>query len=275
MKSRSVFAEAAALVVVSLIIGTAVHVVRGSSAAGAVPVVGQTLGDPKLKIAFVGKYGNRCSTLAPALAAGSPQASPAPPVKPGVAAPPSEAKKQEPPKPGVAAPTTAIVSQPPPKAPSLPSQQAEAAPKEAKPARSLPPGVVEIGLDQVVEEHQGGVTVFLDARRTRNFDAGRIKGARSFSVWEADLDQKIDAFLKEVPLDLSIVIYCGGGDCEDSHNLAERLQLAGFKDLRVFVLGYSAWMKAGHSIEKTAGAADVPIEGEEEHPEGEKGAQKE
>ncbi len=274
MNNRSILAEAAVILAISLALGTVVHLARGSSAVGSVPALGKSLGDPKLKIAFVGNYGTRCSTLAPTGAA--PPTLPPPPVKQAPAPSPPKPEKPEPPK-GSQPP---VASQPPPKVVPVepekpaPPQKPETPAKEAKPARPLPAGVREIGLEEAVEEHKGGVTFFLDARRTRNFDAGRIKGARSFSVWEADLDQKIDAFIKEVPADLSIVIYCGGGDCEDSHDLAERLQLAGFKDMRVFTLGYPAWKKAGHPIEATEGAVEPPPEGEEGHPEGEKAAQK-
>src|SRR5258708_18753841 len=63
--------------------------------------------------------------------------------------------------------------------------------------------------------------LFLDARRTSVYREGHIPGARSMSVWEADLDAKLLALSQEA-LDpkAPIVAYCSGGDCQDSHQLA-------------------------------------------------------
>ena len=52
------------------------------------------------------------------------------------------------------------------------------------------------------------------------YRAGHIAGARSISIWEADADDKVKALFAEGrDQSAPIVVYCSGGDCEDSHML--------------------------------------------------------
>ena len=95
--------------------------------------------------------------------------------------------------------------------------------------------------------------LFLDARRTDVFREGHVRGARSLSVWEADLDGKLLALSQE-GLDPTkpVVAYCSGGDCEDSHRLAERLWSIGFNDVLVYRDGFPDWEKRGWPVEREA-----------------------
>jgi rhodanese-related sulfurtransferase len=88
--------------------------------------------------------------------------------------------------------------------------------------------------------------LFLDARRTSVYADGHIPGARSFPVWESDIADRVKAFFEEgLDQNAPIVIYCSGGDCEDSHMLAEKLYMVGFNNLLVFKDGFPAWQKRG------------------------------
>lgn len=91
--------------------------------------------------------------------------------------------------------------------------------------------------------HAHGVP-FLDARRTKVYEEGHIAGARNFAVWEADIDQKVFAFQDEVLVrDRPLVLYCSGGECEDSHMLADKLFGAGFTNVLVYKDGWPDWQK--------------------------------
>ncbi len=86
----------------------------------------------------------------------------------------------------------------------------------------------------------------LDARRTKDYEGGHIAQARSFPVWESDIDARVTALVGEgrdgaVP----VVLYCSGGDCEDSHMLAQKLFGAGFNNLLVYRDGWPDWVKRG------------------------------
>lgn len=89
-------------------------------------------------------------------------------------------------------------------------------------------------------------SLFLDARRTSLYRLGHIAGARPFSVWEADVDDKVKALFTE-GLDQSapVVVYCGGGDCEDSHMLAQKLYFVGFDNVLVYKDGFPDWETRG------------------------------
>ena len=95
--------------------------------------------------------------------------------------------------------------------------------------------------DEAVWLHAHGV-LFLDARRTAMYLEGHIPGAKSLSAWEDGLSEKVDQLsLFTADLKLPVVIYCSGGDCHDSHLVAQKLWLAGFRNLRIYTDGYPDW----------------------------------
>ncbi len=129
---------------------------------------------------------------------------------------------------------------------------------EARPAFDLTkyqphPNVasVDVAGDEVAGLHAAGV-LFLDARRTSVYEAGHIAGARSYSVWESDIDDKVNKLFEERsdPTDQNkpIVIYCSGGACEDSHMLAQKLWGIQFNNLYVYKDGFPDWQKRGGAI---------------------------
>jgi len=143
------------------------------------------------------------------------------------------------------------------------SEPKPAAPQETKPAPGVDPlakftphpnqPYVEIGGADAQLLHAKGV-LFLDARRTSVFEEGHIAGARSFSVWESDIDDKVNALFNErsdpVEQDKAIVIYCSGGACEDSHMLAEKLYMVGFDNVLIYRDGFPDWEKRGLAVSK-------------------------
>jgi len=110
---------------------------------------------------------------------------------------------------------------------------------------------VEIHGNDVVGLHKKGV-LFLDARRSSVYEQGHIPGARPFSVWEGDIDEKVNKLFAERsdPRDqnLPIVIYCSGGDCEDSHMLAQKLWGIQFNNVYVYKDGFPDWQARGEPI---------------------------
>jgi rhodanese-related sulfurtransferase len=119
-------------------------------------------------------------------------------------------------------------------------------------AKRFPPhpdkAYLEVGYADVALLHRRGALI-LDARRSAVFEDGHIAGARSFSVWESDVDDKVNALFTErsTPDEQAqpIVIYCSGGACEDSHMLAQKLWGAQFNNVLVYKDGYPDWVKRG------------------------------
>jgi rhodanese-related sulfurtransferase len=109
---------------------------------------------------------------------------------------------------------------------------------------------VEISTDDAEALHTQQ-RLFLDARRSTVYADGHISGARSFPVWESDIADRVKAFFDEGPdQNAPIVIYCSGGDCEDSHMLAEKLYMVGFNALFVYKDGFPGWQKRGLPVTK-------------------------
>jgi len=110
---------------------------------------------------------------------------------------------------------------------------------------------VEIAFADVKTLH-GRNVLFLDARRTSVYEQGHIAGARPYSVWESDIEDKVRKLFDERsdPRDqsLPIVIYCSGGDCEDSHMLAQKLWGIQFNNLYVYKDGFPDWQQHGAPI---------------------------
>ncbi|MGZ8798135.1 MAG: rhodanese-like domain-containing protein [Thermoanaerobaculia bacterium] len=105
---------------------------------------------------------------------------------------------------------------------------------------------VEISGDDAARLHAIGALT-LDARRTSVYEAGHIAGARAFSVWESDIDDKVNKLYEERsdPREQlkPILIYCSGGDCEDSHMLAQKLWGVAFNNIYVYKDGFPDWQK--------------------------------
>ncbi|HET8773488.1 MAG TPA: rhodanese-like domain-containing protein [Thermoanaerobaculia bacterium] len=110
---------------------------------------------------------------------------------------------------------------------------------------------LDISGDEVAALHAAGA-LFLDARRTSVYEAGHIAGARSFSVWESDIDDKVNKLFEERPdpadQNKPIVIYCSGGACEDSHMLAQKLWGIQFNNVYVYKDGFPDWQKRGGAV---------------------------
>ena len=146
------------------------------------------------------------------------------------------------PQPVPAPRTTTVNRQPttPPKA---------AVKKEFKPHPDK--AYIEIRYDDVDALYKSGA-LFLDARRTSVYEQGHIAGARPFSVWESDIDDKVNRLFAERsdPRDQEkpIVAYCSGGDCEDSHMLAQKLWGIQINNVYVYKDGFPDWQSHGGPI---------------------------
>ena len=205
------------------------------SAAVLCALVANGLASRERKLALVGNYPNALTV--PATPA--PDAGPRPPaLAPAPTKLPIEEKRPGSPR------------QVTPKA-AVPPQGSEAKSPSSFPAdllKRFPPHnkpYVEISGDDTAWLIARGVLV-LDARRSKDFEAGHIAGAKSFPVWESDIDARVTALVGEGRDGaLPVVLYCSGGDCEDSHMLAQKLFGGGFNNLLVYRDGWPDWQKRG------------------------------
>ena len=96
---------------------------------------------------------------------------------------------------------------------------------------------------------------FLDARRTAEFAEGHIPGAWSAPVWEAAPETRITEFEARANPGMKdpIVLYCGGGDCQDSRLLADKLVALGYRNLLIYRDGFPDWAAQGRPVARGAG----------------------
>lgn len=205
------------------------------AAALVLAAVSNAVAGPGRRLAWTGRV--------PAPAVSSPLPAPAEPVP---AAPLQAAPLQ-------AAPSQAAPSQAAPKAaPSPQAAPVQAAPSKAPVFPAIPGSPVrDITPAQAWEAWQAGVP-FLDARRSADYADGHVKGAWSLPVWEDGVQEAIIRFEAQAAPDpkAPLVLYCSGGDCEDSHLLARRLLELGYRNLLMYGGGWPDWAAKGRPAAK-------------------------
>jgi rhodanese-related sulfurtransferase len=94
-----------------------------------------------------------------------------------------------------------------------------------------------------------GLIVFVDARDDAAFRAGHVPGAWPFNHYQ--FQNYLPAILPAVLVAQKVVVYCGGGACEDSEFAAIMLRDAGVARENIFVFagGFAEWSAAGRAVE--------------------------
>lgn len=95
--------------------------------------------------------------------------------------------------------------------------------------------------------YDGDKTLFVDARSNDDYNEGHIKGAISLPVGE--FDERVGNLLDDYSPDQSIITYCSGRTCEDSHRLAQMLIDLGYENVSIMVDGFPGWKENGYPVE--------------------------
>jgi rhodanese-related sulfurtransferase len=120
---------------------------------------------------------------------------------------------------------------------------------EQHPAQSADGNLQPISLQEVRGLNDQKKAVIVDARRDFFYTKERIAGALALPL--AQFDDRIASFQQQVDRDRLLITYCSGYGCEDSHQLALKLQQSGYKRIRVFSGGLPEWKQAGLPTEGT------------------------
>lgn len=119
---------------------------------------------------------------------------------------------------------------------SIPPASEQAASVPAASGNSSKP--LEIRIDQVEKLLANPDVLFIDARKANEFEKGRIGNA--INIFTPEFEQNIPRIIG-LPREKPIVVYCGGGACELSHELAGHLMGLGFKRVFVYTGGWNEW----------------------------------
>ncbi len=95
--------------------------------------------------------------------------------------------------------------------------------------------------------YDGDKTLFVDARSNDDYNEGHIKGAISLPVGE--FDERVGNLLDYYSPDQSIITYCSGRTCEDSHRLAQMLIDLGYENVSIMIDGFPGWKENGYPVE--------------------------
>ena len=115
-------------------------------------------------------------------------------------------------------------------------------------------GLQAVTHDEAVETFEDpyrldGVYLFIDARDDEHYLDGHIPGAVQMDHYHKD--RYLPAVLEACAAASRIIVYCEGGECEDSE-FATRILLEAGVDwglLHIYAAGYAAWTEAGLPVE--------------------------
>jgi rhodanese-related sulfurtransferase len=118
-----------------------------------------------------------------------------------------------------------------------------------QPAASPDDPILRISLVGAKSKFDKKKTVFLDARKPEDYQAGHIPGAYNF--YSEEQDQYAPNILSALPdKGQDIVCYCHGGDCDMALRDARFLLEVGFTHVEVFLGGWPQWSQAGYPAAK-------------------------
>jgi 3-mercaptopyruvate sulfurtransferase SseA len=114
---------------------------------------------------------------------------------------------------------------------------------------ALPPpdggGVRAVTYQQVLMLLRNEDVLFMDARRKDEYDGGHIPRAVNVDIQQFELDPTYRSQMMQHLYSLDkrrpVVTYCGGGNCELSHKLADVLRSVGFEHVFIYTGGWNEY----------------------------------
>jgi len=111
-------------------------------------------------------------------------------------------------------------------------------------------GPLKLEIATLKKLYAANAALIIDAREAEEYTDGHIKGATSLPYNDAMADP--DKVKKLDPAGRPIVVYCSGGDCELSMNLAKLMVENGKRKVLVYEGGFPEWEGAGMPVTKGA-----------------------
>jgi rhodanese-related sulfurtransferase len=98
-------------------------------------------------------------------------------------------------------------------------------------------------------KYQQGLFIIIDARKDEVYREGHIPGACQLDYYRPE--NHLPSVLPAAQIAEEIIVYCKGGQCEDSEFIARLLASAGIPASKIFVYGegFDEWANRGMPIE--------------------------
>ncbi len=94
-----------------------------------------------------------------------------------------------------------------------------------------------INADQMLDYLTEGNAWIVDARNPEEFAEGHV--ANAINIPSNEVFDRADQFMAIIPPDALIIVYCGGGNCESSHIVADALRRDfGFDRVVIYTNGW-------------------------------------
>lgn len=104
---------------------------------------------------------------------------------------------------------------------------------------------ISVSYEQVLKLIKNSGVQFIDARKAAEFAQGHIGNAFNMDMVEANSDSKgMDKIMQrayQISPDQPVVVYCGGGNCELSHELCDALVQRGLKKVFIYLGGWGEY----------------------------------
>lgn len=94
---------------------------------------------------------------------------------------------------------------------------------------------------------------FVDARTDHEREVGTIEGAVHLETRHFLPGGRVEPILEQLDRSFPVVVFCAGGDCDASENVAQRLIGRGFTEVYIMHEGFGAWQAAGHPTQPAGG----------------------
>lgn len=108
-----------------------------------------------------------------------------------------------------------------------------------------------ISVDRAYQYWEDGMA-FIDARTDAERTDGTIEGA--FHLETRDFISGLSAqVLAQIDRAFPVIIFCAGGECDASENVAQRLIGRGYTEVYIMHEGFGAWKAAGHPTQPAGG----------------------
>jgi rhodanese-related sulfurtransferase len=118
-------------------------------------------------------------------------------------------------------------------------QESEKKVVEEKPANGS-----SVTTDEVLKHLADGNARFIDAREESDYAAGHLRGA--IHLPSSAIFANNERVTSQVALDDCLIVYCGGGGCEASHNVSDALQREyGFTRVLIYDKGWEEITASG------------------------------